>query len=619
MIRTALLCIALCLPANGAHAAPRLLFRSEVVEEVPWYPTTGDPYGIQPESALGSRGIGVAFVQNMAVQVLNLSDHVLSGRLEIGYAGGSWTSLPLQVMVDSTTRLVVPYVKLKPDEWRRLDLRLVDAAGNVAKQVHVPNSARGAAVVVDLTEQADLQTVLRSAGRQSGAGRVIISSPDKLQPRALSETLPADPTGYASAILVIASMVRIKQLSSVRLGALTDWVVSGGTLALTLQPGDKGISTVEGLFDGASHAPHLLPSRWGTSTRAGLGEVQILGVNLDSVKILEDEPTRWEVRALIQHAAARRLGSVVMPLGLVDPDHVASVLGEDGSGPIERNALMASCVLLLAYAITPLAFFRWRAPPKLGRLGGAIVAMALSFVFFIVHRVKHGGPGQSERLSFVEASAGRSRASFTSFRALFPTRAEKLTLAASVPRSVMALSQASANASSILMLDDPLRPRLEVNVRPQEILRVTEFGMTELGGGVELTNSEHLTVTNRSGFDLIAAVVHAPGAGGAFFPIIRNGARVSMSEGVQLADVRFRMPTTVGPAVSGLALPLRKAWEGVQKIARSGAPWWPNDAPVLIAELRGFGVATHDGGLPTKDQRTLVRVVGARATDGREP
>ena len=52
------------------------------------------------------------------------------------------------------------------------------------------------------------------------------------------------------------------------------------------------------------------------------------------------------------------------------------------------------------------------------------------------------------------------------------------------------------------------------------------------------------------------------------------------------------------------------AWEALEALTGSDADWWPDDVPVLIAELDGGEGRTPDSGLRLDVDRVLLRVVG---------
>jgi hypothetical protein len=52
------------------------------------------------------------------------------------------------------------------------------------------------------------------------------------------------------------------------------------------------------------------------------------------------------------------------------------------------------------------------------------------------------------------------------------------------------------------------------------------------------------------------------------------------------------------------------AWEALEALTGGDADWWPNDVPVLIAELEGGEGRSQDSGLRLDIDRVLLRVVG---------
>jgi hypothetical protein len=52
------------------------------------------------------------------------------------------------------------------------------------------------------------------------------------------------------------------------------------------------------------------------------------------------------------------------------------------------------------------------------------------------------------------------------------------------------------------------------------------------------------------------------------------------------------------------------AWQAFDQLADNSVAWWPDDVPVLIAQLEGGEGKPTDSGLRIDSDRVLLRVVG---------
>jgi len=149
---------------------------------------------------------------------------------------------------------------------------------------------------------------------------------------------------------------------------------------------------------------------------------------------------------------------------------------------------------------------------------------------------------------------------------------------------------------------------------------VREDGFVNLGAGVSLVRAEggELTIKNRCARDLLGVVVKAPGQGLTYFPKLSDGQTVSLRQGRSLGPVPS--PSSFGThalGVSNFHAPVEErakgvgtAWEALESLTGTDADWWPDDAPVLIAELEGGEGHNQDSGLRLDLDRVLIRVVG---------
>jgi hypothetical protein len=62
----------------------------------------------------------------------------------------------------------------------------------------------------------------------------------------------------------------------------------------------------------------------------------------------------------------------------------------------------------------------------------------------------------------------------------------------------------------------------------------------------------------------------------------------------------------VEPHASGITA----AWQALEDVAGTETDWWPEDVPVLIAQIEGGEGRASDSGLRMDVDRVLLRVVG---------
>jgi hypothetical protein len=152
---------------------------------------------------------------------------------------------------------------------------------------------------------------------------------------------------------------------------------------------------------------------------------------------------------------------------------------------------------------------------------------------------------------------------------------------------------------------------------------VREDGFIGLGGGVSLVSAPggDVAIKNRLARDLIGVVVKLPDKPPVFFPKLRDGQTALASHGEAL-------PSTVATGAFGgahrphkldaasfaeklntAAVGLGDAWRALESLSPD-ADWWPNDAPVLIAQIDGGEGRSADSGLRVEIDRVVIRVIG---------
>ena len=103
-----------------------------------------------------------------------------------------------------------------------------------------------------------------------------------------------------------------------------------------------------------------------------------------------------------------------------------------------------------------------------------------------------------------------------------------------------------------------------------------------------------------------------------YFPKLADGETVSLRQGRSLGPApassafgtRTLSASLFHDQVEEKAKGAGAAWEALEALTGSDADWWPDDVPVLIAELDGGEGRNQDSGLRLDLDRVLVRVVG---------
>jgi hypothetical protein len=117
---------------------------------------------------------------------------------------------------------------------------------------------------------------------------------------------------------------------------------------------------------------------------------------------------------------------------------------------------------------------------------------------------------------------------------------------------------------------------------------------------------------------LLSVIVKAPGQGLAYFPKIADGQTVRVDSGRWLGHIAPTSsagthPLSVDsfrPDVEEHAKGIAAAWDALETLAGTEVDWWPDDVPVLLAQIDGGEGKTEDSGLRLDVDRVLVRVIG---------
>jgi len=162
---------------------------------------------------------------------------------------------------------------------------------------------------------------------------------------------------------------------------------------------------------------------------------------------------------------------------------------------------------------------------------------------------------------------------------------------------------------------------------PWETVVVREDGFAQLGAGVSVVRQPdgEIALTNRTARDLRAVVVVMPSSGKSasravhFFPRIKDGESKKASEGKTLPFTPWATSSNrlteydLAPIKKDLESESRglvAAWIALGEATGVYADWWPDDVPVILAQLDGGEGVALDGGLRVEQDRVLIRLVG---------
>ena len=369
---------------------------------------------------------------------------------------------------------------------------------------------------------------------------------------------------------------------------------------------------------------NLRVSPWGESASYGLGEVHLLAFNPNTELGANDPWLRLSMIDLLRHAW-ERASFVALPHGQTSLDELRAENVRRVLDPNEgtRWTVVVSTLLLLLYAALagPLNFYlAQRAGRPLRALLHLPVYAGLALASIVLLGILGKGvTGRARHLTLIEAGAGMSRAAITRFRGLYGARADDVTVRAARGSVLDVLGEPDEVTRDLLVDRDGLRLE-RLREKPWQVQVVREDGFVNLGAGVSLVRAEggELTIKNRCARDLLGVVVKAPGRGLTYFPKLSDGQTVSLRQGRSLGPVPS--PSSFGThalGVSNFHAPVEErargagaAWEALESLTGTDADWWPDDAPVLIAELEGGEGHSQDSGLRLDLDRVLIRVVG---------
>jgi len=396
---------------------------------------------------------------------------------------------------------------------------------------------------------------------------------------------------------------------------------------VSIGPSSEVRDRLSGYAGGDLHA-----SDYGATARCGLGEVHLLAFDPTSPRAAEDPWVDTRIVDLVAHAWDRRAG-IALPIGGGDratgrTDAIRRALDPNESF---RIGLGVSALILVLYSIIvgPLLFARAakRGTP-LSPLAWVPGWSAVAFAaIVVVGLAEKGWRGRARHLTLLEAGSGSGRAAMRSYRGFFASETQSLSVAPLERASVLEVASTEGMMQrtnyGTLRIDRDGVTLGDLTSLPWQTVVVREDGLADLKEGIALVASPSggLDVINGSGHALKDVIVHGA-QDSAYFATIADGARVALSSGRPVFSIggatttagtvhihplgTTSFPAALGPEGKRIA----EGWVPLEAAASESTDWWPDDTPVLVAELVSPSHPASDSGLALESDRVFVRVVG---------
>ncbi len=376
----------------------------------------------------------------------------------------------------------------------------------------------------------------------------------------------------------------------------------------------------------------LRPSDYGATAPCGLGEVHLLAFDPTAPQAAVDPWVETRMVDLVAHAWDRR-ARVALPLGGGDRamgrmDSVRRALDPNESF---RVGLGVSALILVLYSIVvgPVVFARAAKRGKpLSPLAWVPAWSAAAFAaIVVVGLAEKGWRGRARHLTLLEAGSGSSRAAMRSYRGFFASETQSLSIAPLQHASVLEVASTEGmmqrTSYGALRIDRDGVTLSDLTSLPWQTVVVREDGLADLKEGIALVASPSgsVDIVNGSGHALKDVIVRGA-HDGAYFPLIAEGARVPLSSGRPVFSIggtattaglrsvhnlgTSSFPSALGPEGKRIA----EGWAPLEAAAGESIDWWPDDTPVLVAEIVAKSRALADSGLMLESERVFIRVVG---------
>jgi hypothetical protein len=397
--------------------------------------------------------------------------------------------------------------------------------------------------------------------------------------------LPERAAGYGAATVVLIRSDVFVGLPERAARALTDWVISGGSLALVVARTEdlahprvaalvgRGVLTraspAAGKFidfdvldapDPSANEPkyvqlrvtpvdtvsqglvgfdggHVTSTRWGAVTDSGLGKVHLLAFDPDADVFVDDPWVRRSMVDLVRaawddHVKVALVGSAT---GFEEHhfDMTRRHLDPNESG---RWSVFVAALLLVAYAVAagPISFRRAakKNDPIRAILELPLWSLGAVVAIVAVGAVAKGTRSRARRLTLVECGVGTDRCAALRMRALFASSADTLHVEATEPSALPEVVGGSRGMSRALVMERDKARLEDLQGRPWETVLVREDGFDDLGGAVTLVKAgAGYELHNGLSHALVGVIASRPGTDLTFFPRVDAGATVKFDAG----------------------------------------------------------------------------------------
>jgi hypothetical protein len=478
--------------------------------------------------------------------------------------------------------------------------------------------------------------------------------------------LPQRAAEWAPATAVLAPSDVLARLGGPELEALTGYVLGGGTLAVVIKrPEDLRQGPLPVLLGGVieqTSAPahlrrffvelrkpsggkspgqtvqpsrevadglvaysggNLRPSDLGSSAPYGLGEVHLLPFDPGRAPDVDDPWVHGVLLEMVRHAWDRTAFLAAPQGGAFLREGEKELRGQLDPNEGTRWTIVLSTLLLLGYAIVagPVNFLlSARAHRPLRALLLLPLLSGLTFVAIVALAVfAKGWQGEARRFSLIEVAGGMNKGVIRRYRGLFTPVAQQATVQASSDQALLSAPGVEQGVPVLRVERGGIELR-DVNVLPWKSLILREDDLVSLQGGVSLTPEQgDIRITNRLGRGLRGLVIHVPGRGLYRLPSLADGASSLALSGELLASgsLPFSGPrhafslNLFGPRLEQDSKGLSAAWSAIHEVTRGRmVDWWPEEVPILLAQVEGGEGVVVDQGLKVTRDRSLLRVVG---------
>ncbi len=457
--------------------------------------------------------------------------------------------------------------------------------------------------------------------------------------------LPDLGVGWSGAELVVIPSDILSRLTGRQHDALEAWVLSGGTLAVSVvreedlrsknlqeyvgEARSLGIDSGKQTFTGTSLTKASLAggSDEGEVAHYGLGDVWLL--RRDPWARTPDPLAGKDIYTLSARARERRRELISLPFGRgvpwVDDDTVRSFIDPNHAfrPPIGIAAVL---VVLYAFLVGPVLFARARKSGKpLAVLRFApLLALALFGVLIGLGKIGKGLRGRVRKLEMMDVAGGAQRGPVTAFHAFYVGDPAQVELTASRPESAVHLVDPFQDSVPIDLDRDAIAVR-SVRTHPWQTVVIEEETTRDLDGGTLVLegSGNRLSLTNKTPWTLEHVVLHPDSviAPSRYFRTVAPGATIVARDGVEVERRLFiqgkseviKLGDTVGDRSKSI-------FGAVETLARATF-MFGGGTPLPLAEPFATGIvhlaAKPEAGIAVDDDVLFVRVVGLGGGKGK--